>query len=103
MLIHIKTQQEYNDLISKGLVLVDFFANWCGPCRMLTPVLEEISEEDASLNILKVNVDELPSIASDYGVMAIPALFLIKEGKVINAAKGFLPKDQLINFINVGK
>ena len=78
MLIHIKTQQEYNDLISKGLVLVDFFANWCGPCRMLTPVLENLEDK---INVVKVDIDKFEKLAFEYRIMSVPTLILFKDGE----------------------
>ncbi len=87
-----------NDLeqeIGSGRVLVDFYADWCGPCRMMGTVLEEIS----GIDILKVNVDKHPLVAQKYGVISIPALFLFENGKIIKNSVGFMEKESLINFI----
>lgn len=76
-------------------VLVDFWAAWCGPCRMIAPALDELSEENPDVKIVKVNVDEEPELASQFNVMSIPALFLIKGGKVVAQSLGVKPKAQL--------
>ena len=81
--------------VIKGRVLVDFYATWCGPCRMLSPVLEQID----AIEIVKVNVDEYPEIARKYGVMSIPCLILFDEGKEVKRNVGFLPLEKLKEFI----
>ena len=81
-------------------VLVDFWAEWCGPCRMLSPVLDQISEEyTGKLKIVKINVDESNVTAATYGVRGIPTLLLFKDGKVVDTKVGSLPKSQLTTFI----
>lgn len=80
---------------SEKLVLVDFWATWCGPCRMIAPVLEELSEENPDVKIVKVDVDENPELASQFQVMSIPALFVIKNGEVVAQSLGVKPKAQL--------
>mgnify|MGYP000933601716 CR=1 FL=1 len=82
-------------------VLVDFFADWCGPCRMLAPVLEELAVAyEGRCNIAKVNVDENPDLAAQYQVSSIPALFFFKKGKVVDQVLGALPKRSLEDRIN---
>ncbi|HHU31884.1 MAG TPA: thioredoxin [Clostridia bacterium] len=77
-------------------VLVDFWAAWCGPCRMIAPVVEQIAEEyNGKLKVAKLNVDENPSIASQYEVMSIPTLFVFKDGDVASRLIGYMPKDRL--------
>ena len=79
----------------KGRVLVDFYAEWCGPCKMMMPILEEIT----SIDVLKVNVDQYPDIASKYGVMSIPTLMIFEDGKDIKKSVGLLSKTDLNDFI----
>ena len=101
MIIHVNDLQEFNEKIGKGRVLVDFFATWCGPCKMLAPVLEDIDQkgEAGDLLIVKVDVDEAGDIAMNYGIQSIPTLFLFKNGKLINKALGYMPKPQLLQFL----
>lgn len=79
-----------------GVVLVDFFAEWCGPCKMVAPILEELSDElEGKVEIFKIDVDSNPDVASEYGVMSIPTLILFKDGDAIDEMVGFQPKDSL--------
>lgn len=79
-------------------VLVDFWATWCGPCKMLAPVIAEIAEEyEGSLKVGKVNVDDENALAMKYGIASIPTLLLFKDGQVVNSSLGFLPKEAIIN------
>lgn len=82
-------------------VLIDFWASWCGPCKMLSPVVDEIAEETNTAKICKVNVDEQPELARQFQVMSIPMLVLIKDGKVINQSVGVKPKASILNMLNV--
>lgn len=76
-------------------VLLDFWASWCGPCRMIAPVLDELAEENPDIAIVKVNVDENPELANRFQVMSIPALFVIRDGEVVAQSLGVKPKAQL--------
>ena len=77
-------------------VLLDFWANWCGPCRMLSPIIDEIGEETAGIKVGKVNVDEQRELAAQFGVMGIPTLAVMKGGKVVNSSVGVRPKEQIL-------
>ena len=100
MIKHITNEQEFNEYIKEGLVLIDFFATWCGPCKLLSPVIEQVERQHQDLKVVKVDVDEAPFIASKYGIQAIPTLFLLRDGQVINQGMGYMNKNQLENFIN---
>ena len=77
-------------------VLMDFWAPWCGPCRMVGPVVEEIAAERADITVCKVNVDEQPELAGQFGVMSIPTLVVIKNGKIVRQAVGARPKSAIV-------
>ena len=102
MLKHIKDSAEFNNETAKGKVLVDFFATWCGPCKMLAPVLEGLDKtgELKDVKILKIDVDELPPLAAKYDVQAIPTLLYLKDGNVVRRQLGFLNKNQIISFVD---
>ena len=99
MLKHINNRDEFNEAIKEGTVLVDFFATWCGPCKMLSPVLEEISQE-VNATIIKVDVDEAGPLAALYGIQAVPTLILFKDGKPVETRMGYQNKNQLLAFVN---
>ena len=86
---------------SKKPILVDFWASWCGPCQMIAPIVEEISNElSERIEVGKLNVDEQPEIAIKYDVMSIPTLIFFKDGKVVNTIIGYHSKDEILDFIN---
>lgn len=91
-----------NDLdseISEGLVLVDFYATWCGPCKMMHPVIDSVVKENSNLKVLKVDVDQNEELARIYGVMSIPTLILFKDGNMVEKKLGFTPKEIINNWI----
>ena len=90
----------FNEQIKEGVVLVDFFATWCGPCKMQAPVLEELKEDRSDVKVVKIDVDHETEIARLYGVMSIPTLILFKDGKEVAKNVGFMPKELLVQWIN---
>ena len=90
-------QQEVVD--SKLPVLLDFWASWCNPCRMLSPIIDQIAEEHPEIKVGKINVDEQQELAAQFQVMSIPSLFVLKDGQVVNSAMGVRPKQQILNLI----
>lgn len=96
------TTQSFKEAIdsTKGLLVVDFWAEWCGPCKMLAPVFEELEKDFPDVTFGKINVDEEVQAALENNVSSIPTLLFIKDGKVVKRAVGFAPKDELAAMIN---
>ena len=98
--IDVKTADfEAEVLKSDKTVLVDFWAVWCGPCRMLSPVVDQVAEENPNIKVCKVNVDEEQQLAVKYGVMSIPTLLVFKGGELVNQSVGVIPKEDVLNLI----
>jgi thioredoxin 1 len=80
-------------------VLLDFWASWCGPCRMVGPILDEIAEEREDIKVCKVNIDEEPELANEYQIMSIPSLMVLRDGKIVNRSVGAKPKAQILEML----
>ena len=86
---------------SDKTVLIDFWAEWCGPCRMMSPVIDEVAETLSDVKVCKVNVDEASDLASMFGIESIPTLVVIKNGQTVNKSIGFISKEQVLQLLNV--
>ena len=86
----IVNETEFKDIVKEGVTLVDFFATWCGPCKALAPVLEELSAQYPNVNFIKVIVDESENLASEYGIMSIPTVLVFKNGELVKQNVGFM-------------
>lgn len=95
------TTVEFNSMDKSGVSVLDFNATWCGPCKMLAPVLETVSEELAGkANFYSVDTDENPDLAREYGIMNIPALVVLKDGEKVDMNVGFVPKEVIVEFVS---
>lgn len=102
MIYHPQNIEEFDSLIKEGECLVDFFATWCGPCKMIAPVLEGLDKtgEIKDVKIIKVDIDELDELTARYNIQAVPTLFYIKDGEVKKTQLGFINKNQIISFVD---
>ena len=94
MIKHVESVNEFRSEVASGTVLVDFFATWCGPCQMLSPVIEELNKKH-NIKVLKVDVDELGDLAREYRIMSIPTLIVFKDGKMAKKELGYMPLERL--------
>ena len=98
---NIETSVQFDEIIKEGVTLVDFHATWCGPCRMLAPFIEEIDEEFSnSITVAKLDVDECSDVAARFGINAIPALLIFKNGELAKTNIGFISKEDIVGLIN---
>lgn len=96
---YLEKEEDFEKLISNDLVLVDFYANWCGPCQMLSPVLEELEKKNSEIKIIKIDVDKFQDLARKNGIMSIPALKVYKNSELINQTVGYLELEELETLI----
>jgi len=96
------TKENFENEVMKSdkPVLIDFWASWCGPCRMVSPIVDEIAEEVTDKKVGKINVDEQPELAKAFSIVSIPTLIVVKDGKVVNTSVGVKPKDAILNMLN---
>ncbi|NLC54394.1 MAG: thioredoxin [Erysipelothrix sp.] len=100
-MVKIVDSKSFDEAVKEGVVLVDFYADWCGPCKMLAPVLDELAEDLAGkATVIKVNVDSENALAAKYGVQSIPSLKVFKDGVVVDETMGFQPKQKLAELVN---
>ncbi|AHK63733.1 Thioredoxin [Chlamydia avium 10DC88] len=99
IMVKVVTAENFNSFIASGLVLIDFFAEWCGPCKMLSPILDALALELSNVSIGKVDIDTSPAPAEKYGVSSIPTLILFKNGEEVDRVVGLKDKDALVNLI----
>ena len=97
------SQENFKKDLGEGLAVLTFSASWCGPCKMLAPVLEELSSETEGINFVKVDVDSNQDLANEFSVMSIPSTFLMKNGEPIAKTMGFMPKEALADWIKDNK
>ena len=94
------TEEEYKDKVKEGRVLVDFYADWCGPCKMLSPLVDQVAEETNTCKFYKVNIDNAPNISEELEIMAVPTLLVYNNGEIVDKAVGLISKDEILNLIH---
>ena len=99
MIKHVESVKQFKEETATGTVLVDFFATWCGPCQMLSPVIEELDKKH-NIKVLKVDIDELSDLAREFRVMSIPTLVVLKDGKMVKKELGYMPLERLESLIS---
>jgi len=99
--MHVKEKADFDKETQGGAVLVDFFATWCGPCKMLSPLVENLSKDHPELKVIKVDVDEAQEIAAQYNVYSIPTLVYFENGKALRQSVGYIGADQLKRFVGI--
>ena len=99
MIKHLEKEADFEQEVAQGKVLVDFYADWCGPCQMLSPVIEQL-ERETGMKVIKIDVDSLPGIARQFRVMAIPTLLLFENGKMVKRETAYMPIEHLRRFVS---
>lgn len=92
-MIHLEDEKEFNNLIEDEKVLVDFYATWCGPCQLISPIVEEVAKENENTKVIKIDVDKFPELSRKYGIMSIPTLMVFSKGKEVKKHIGYLEKE----------
>lgn len=101
MLKHINNESFESEVLkNEKIILVDFFATWCGPCQMLAPVLEQISKEQNNFDIAKIDIDEAQSLAIEHGIQVVPTMLIFKNGQVVDRMEGFYDKGEIVSKIS---
>ncbi len=102
MLITVTKENFEAEIIKNGkIALIDFWASWCGPCKMIAPIVEEVAEECSDIIVGKVNVDEQPELANLFGITSIPTLAVVKDGKLVGQAVGYRQKEEILELLDV--
>lgn len=96
---YLENSDDFNDLIKEGDVLVDFFATWCGPCKMLSPVLEEIAEKFPRIKIVKVDIDKFDDLTRKHGIMSVPTMEVYRNGKLTKKEVGYHDLDEIVSWM----
>ena len=94
------TSQSFNDIRNKGTVLLDFYADWCGPCKMIAPIISEIADERDDVTVGKINVDDNQDIAREFNIYSIPTLVVLKDGMEVKRATGARPKSAILSLLD---
>ena len=98
--VHINERNFHSEVLNSDKpVLLDFFASWCGPCRMMSPVLDQVAAERSDVKVCKINIDEEPNLANAFQVVSIPTLMVLKGGQVVSQSVGARPKNQVLNML----
>ncbi len=97
-MIYLDKQEDFEELIKEGDVLVDFFATWCGPCQMLSPVLEDFSEHFERVKVIKVDIDQFEELARRHGIMSVPTMEVYKDGKLVQKEVGYRSMDDIASW-----
>ena len=98
--VHINKENFHKEVLNSDKpVILDFFASWCGPCRMVGPILDEIAQEREDIKVCKVDIDEQPELASRYRIMSVPTLMVLKEGRIVEQSVGAKPKHQILAMV----